>query len=311
MSERSSIFAVQVLLLSAIAFAKALGESAPDPLSLFRKALNPPVAYACKVVVSSWGSPKGDTALLREWRLPGGRYRIEYLSPPKLKGTVIVSDGKKRWRVVKGKAIWEIDVSELTPERLDLLSENYRLTVLGATTVVGRKAWQIAIVPKVKGKPHHKFWIDSEHGVILKGEVLDEKGLPIAFMSVTELEFLAPTKFPTSLFSVPKEAATNSPKQLTKLQAQSDWSVRLPDKLPFGFVLERVEELVLPKKLSVLHAVYSDGLMRISLFVLPSDLKPSLGAPRVSVVRKLLGKRVLLLVGNIDENLLERIAGEF
>jgi len=75
--------------------------------------------------------------------------------------------------------------------------------------------------------------------------------------------------------------------------------------------LERVEEVELPKNLRTLHAVYTDGLTKISLFVLPSNLKPSLGASRISVVRKPLGKRVLLVVGSVDKSLLERIANSF
>ncbi len=308
---RLKLFSLAILMLSAT-LSKAASETLPDPLNLLRKALHPPVAYTCKIVVSSWGSPKGDTALLREWRLPDGRYRIEYLSPKNLRGTVLISDGKKRWRIVKGKAMWGLEVDELTPERLDLLSKNYRLTVLGSTAVLGRKAWQVAISPKVKGKPHHKFWLDAEHGIILKGEISDERDVPIAFMSVTELKFLNPKEVSHRLFATPvKVAATKSQKQLTKVQAQNEWSLNLPDSLPFGFLLERVEEVELPKNLRTLHAVYTDGLTKISLFVLPSNLKPSLGASRISVVRKPLGKRVLLVVGSVDKSLLERIANSF
>lgn len=312
MNERPLKLFAQTILLAMAMFGEVAGEKLPDPIVLLRKALNPPVAYSCRIAVSSWGSPKGDTALLREWRLPDGRYRIEYLSPQKLRGTVLISDGKKRWRIVKGKAVWELEVDTLTPERLDLLSNNYHLTVLGSTSVLGRKAWQVEISPKVKGKPHHKFWLDAEYSIILKGEVSDEKGVPIAFMSVTELKFLNPKEVPNHLFSpTTKAMATKNPKPLTKIQAQNEWSLKLPDSLPFGFVLERVEEVELPKNLRALHAVYSDGLTKISLFVLPSTMKPSLRASRVSIVQKPLGKRVLLVVGGIDKSLLERIANLF
>ncbi len=309
---KSSI--AQILTLSIIAFAVADQPSGgkPDPLSLLRKALNPSVAYTCKIVVTSWHSPKGDTALLRELRLPDGRYRVEYLSPQKLRGTVLLSDGKRRWRIVKGRAIWEIEVNELTPERLDLLGKNYRLTVLRSTTVLNRKAWQISVTPKVKGKPQHRLWLDAEHGIILKGEVMGEGGTTVAFMAVTDLKFLKPKEVPESLFEVPlKKMSRSEAKQLTKQQAESKWKISLPDALPFGFVLERIEEVSLPRNLSALHAVYTDGLTRLSLFVLPSNFNPSLSPSRVSMVRKHLGRQVLLLVGSIDKSLLERIVSSF
>ncbi len=314
MNERPLKLFAKILLLSTASLLGAAAETFPDPIALLRKALNPSVAFTCKIAVSSWGSPKGDTALLHEWRLPDGRYRIEYLSPPKLRGTVLISDGKRRWRIVKGKTLWELEVDGLTPESLDLLSKNYHLKVSGSTLVLGRKAWQVAIAPKVKGKLHHKFWLDAEHGIFLKGEVSSEKGSPIAFMAVTELKFLKPDEIPHDLFVMPKEAkksVTKSPKQLTKLQAQRDWSLKLPDSLPFGFVLERIEEATLPKNLRTLHAVYSDGLTKISLFLLPSHRKFSLSESRASVIRKPMGKQVLLIVGNIDKSLLEGIAKSF
>lgn len=300
----------QALLLSTLTF--AVGENLPDPIALFRKALKPSVAYTCKIVVSHWRSLKGDTAVLREWRLTDGRYRIEYLAPQNLRGTVLVSDGKKRWRIVKGKAFWEFDVEGLTPERLGLLSKNYRLTFLKETTLLGRKVWQIAVEPKIEGKLHHKFWLDAENGIALKAEVADEKGSPIAFMSVTELKFLNPKEIPNDFFSVPaKGAVAKSPAQLTKTQAQRIWEIRLPENLPFGFALERIEEIMLPKDFPALHAVYTDGLTKISLFVLPKDIRLPLKASRVSVVKKPLGKQVLLVVGSIDKNLLDKIADKF
>jgi negative regulator of sigma E activity len=234
------------------------------------------------------------------------------LSPQKLRGTVLLSDGKRRWRIVKGKAIWELEVDELTPERLDLLGKNYRLKVLRSTMVLNRKAWQISVTPKVKGKPQHRLWLDAEHGIILKGEVIGKDETAIAFMAVTELKFLKPKEVPQKLFEVPPKGMSKSgSKQLTKQQAESKWGISLSVALPFGFVLERVEEVSLPRNLSALHAVYTDGLTRLSLFVLPSNFNPSLSPSRVSMVKKHLGRRILLAVGDIDKSLLERIVGSF
>ncbi|MFN4179380.1 MAG: sigma-E factor regulatory protein RseB domain-containing protein [Armatimonadota bacterium] len=195
---------------------------------------------------------------------------------------------------------------------LDLLGKNYRLTVFKSTMVLNRKAWQVSVTPKVKGKPQHRLWLDAEHGITLKSEVMGEDGTTIAFMAVTELKFLKPKEVPESLFEAPsKRLSRGASKQLTKQQAESKWEISLPDALPFGFVLERVEEVSLPRKLSSLHAIYTDGLTRLSLFVLPSNFSPSLSPSRVSMVRKHLGRQVLLLVGSIDRSLLERIVSSF
>ncbi len=299
-----------LLLVLAALSANGFAETPPDPLALFRKAVNPPVPFTCKIVVTSWHSPKGETALLREWRLPDGRYRIEYLAPRKLSGTVLISDGKRRWRIVNGQAIWDLTIDELTAGRLNSLSQNYDLKVLKPMSVINRKGWLVAITPKVKGKPHFRFVLDAEHGIPLKGELLSGGETPVAFMAVTELKILKPSEIDPKLFSAPKQrlSSRNYPKPLSKPEAQRKWSVRLPDRLPFGFAFERVEEVPLLKKSPVLHAVYSDGLTRISLFILPKGQKIPSVSTRVKAFSGRINGRTFLLLGSVSERLLRQIA---
>jgi hypothetical protein len=291
----------------------AFPDERPDPLLLLRKSFSPSIAYTCKVVVTAWRSPKGETALLREWRLPGGRYRIEYLAPKNLRGTVITSDGKRRWRIVNGRAVWDLAVDELTPERLDLLSQNYRLEVVKPATVLNRKAWLVEITPKLKGKPKHLLWLDAEHGIVLKGELLGSDKNPIAFMTVTELKFLKPNEVDQKMFAPPKKLVTDKVASfpLTKEEAARRWTVSLPDKLPFGFRLERIEETALTQKRPTLHAIYTDGLIRVSLFVLPIGQDFPVSVSRLPVVRWKQKGRTFLLVGNLDRSLLERLRRSF
>jgi len=300
-----------LFLLSALTL--VLPDERPDPLFLLRKFFNPSVAYTCKVVVTAWRSPKGETALLREWRLPGGRYRIEYLAPKNLRGTIITSDGKRRWRIVNGRAVWDLAVDELTPEQLDLLSQNYWLEVVKPATVLNRKAWLVEITPKLKGKPKHLLWLDAEHGIALKGELVGSDKTPIAFMTVTELKFLKPNDVDQKMFAPPKKLVTNKVASfpLTKEEATKRWAVGLPDKLPFGFRLERVEEAALTKKRPTLHAIYTDGLIRVSLFVLPIGQDLPVTVSRLPVVRWRQKGRTFLLVGSLDKILLERLRQSF
>ena len=302
---------VALFLLGALAF--ALPDERPDPLLLLRKSFNPSIAYTCKVVVTAWRSPKGETALLSEWRFPGGRYRIEYLAPKNLRGTVITSDGRRRWRIVNGRAVWDLAVDELTPERLDLLSQNYQLELVRSATVLNRKAWLVEITPKVKGKPKHLLWLDAEHGIVLKGELVGSNKTPIAFMTVTELKFLKPSKVDQNMFVPPKKSVTTkfASFPLTKEEAMRRWAVTLPDKLPFGFRLERVEEAALAQKRPTLHAIYTDGLIRVSLFVLPKGQDFPVAVSRLPVARWKQKGRTFLLVGNLDKSLLERLQRSF
>jgi hypothetical protein len=91
------------LTLAAIA---SVGMAQVNSLNLLKKATNPPVAYQGKIVVTTWHSKASDAAMLREWRLPDGRYRVEYLAPRNLRGVVLLSDGKRRWRLVNNRPVW-------------------------------------------------------------------------------------------------------------------------------------------------------------------------------------------------------------
>jgi len=289
--------------------AKGAGENnPPDPLTLLQISLAPKVAYTCKVVVTAWHSPKGDTALLREWRLPDGRYRIEYLAPKRLRGTVLVSDGKRRWRLVNGQALWDLSFKDLPTKRWDLLRRNYRLSKPRPVTVLNRKAWLVEVQPRAKGKPHHRFWLDAEHGIVLKHELHRSDGMPLAFTIVTDLHFLPHKRIPASLFAVPRKARKSEVRLLSADELQQRWHIRLPNKLPFGFVLEQVEEASVRLRQPVLHATYTDGLLYLSLFALSGDLTFPLPFSRFPMERWRKGGYTFLLIGGVDKPLLKQIA---
>ncbi len=288
-------------------------------LSLLKKTANPPVAYTCKIVVTTWHSKVSDAAMLREWRLPDGRYRVEYLAPKNLRGIVLLSDGKRRWRLVNNRPVWQLPLDDTPLLQVDLLTRNYRLSVPLSITLLGRKAWRVDVIPKVAGKPHHRFWLDAQHGILLRMETFRPDGTPIAFMTVTELQFLSPSKISLSLFVVPKKSAGHLPqvRSLSRSEAQKWWALSLPETLPAGFAFSGAEEVTLPRhRRPFLHARYADGLILVSLFAIAEDgdeeeEEPLLLSPasaRLPVVRWKARDRVCYLVGGISRPLLHRLA---
>lgn len=296
------------------------GMAQVNVLSLLKKTANPPVAYQCKVVVTTWHSKASDAAMLREWRLPDGRYRVEYLAPKNLRGVVLISDGKRRWRLINNRPVWQLPLDETPLLQVDLLTRNYRLSVPVPATLLGRKVWRVDVTPKGSGKPRHRFWLDAEHGILLRMETSRPDGTPIAFMTVTELRFLDPSKISPSLFAVPKNSTGRLPqvRSLSRLEAQKRWSLSLPETLPAGFTFSGAEEVTLPHhRRPFLHARYGDGLMLVSLFVLAGEgeeeeteepllLSPT--ATRLPVVRWKTQERVCYLIGGVSRPLLHRLA---
>ena len=300
----------------ALVSAPAVYAGGVDLQALLRKAANPPVAYTCKIVVTTWHSHKSDAAMLREWRLPDERYRIEYLAPRPLQGVVLLSDGKQRWRLINDRPVWHLPVDDTPSLQVHLLSRNYRLSAPVAVTLLGRKAWRVEVVPKSKGKPYHRFWLDAQHGILLRTETYRADGTPWAFMTVTELRFLTPREVPSRLFAPPAKRPPRITRTLTPAQAQRQWSTPLPARLPAGFVCERVEEVRLPKTAPFLHARYTDGLILVSLFVVASDEddedEPPIVLPteraRLPVIRWRANGHTCYLVGSVSRPLLHRIA---
>jgi outer membrane lipoprotein-sorting protein len=305
------------LTLAAIA---SVGMAQVNSLNLLKKATNPPVAYQGKIVVTTWHSKASDAAMLREWRLPDGRYRVEYLAPRNLRGVVLLSDGKRRWRLVNNRPVWQLPLDDAPLLQVDLLARNYRLSAPAPATLLGRKAWRVDVTPKVAGKPHHRFWLDAEHGILLRMETFRPDGTPIAFMTVTELHFLNPSAISPSLFTVPKKAARRSPqvRPLSRPEAQKRWSLVLPATLPAGFAFSGAEEVTLPHyRRPFLHARYADGLVLVSLFVVSEEgegaesEEPLLLSPtstRLPVVRWKMRERVCYLIGGVSRPLLHRLA---
>jgi hypothetical protein len=111
-----------------------------NSLNLLKKATNPPVAYQGKIVVTTWHSKASDAAMLWEWRLPDGRYRVEYLAPRNLRGVVLLSDGKRRWRLVNNRPVWQLPLDDAPLLQVDLLARNYRLSAPRPRHFVGSES---------------------------------------------------------------------------------------------------------------------------------------------------------------------------
>jgi sigma-E factor negative regulatory protein RseB len=185
----------------------------------------------------------------------------------------------------------------LLPEQLTLLNQNYQVKLEpGDDRVAGFHAHAILIKPRDSLRYIHKVWAHNDSGLLLKAEVLNDRGDVIEQYAFTQLSIGGNidrswiTKGPpgndspkqsvtseTSTFRTHREPHQNELPQITHefpvgakvVPVNSGWRV---DGLPPGFKkIAEVSRQIHGKNGPVIQMVYSDGLAGISIFIEKSD----------------------------------------
>jgi sigma-E factor negative regulatory protein RseB len=148
------------------------------------------------------------------------------------------------------------------------LSENYEFRKAEAGRVAGldAQAWQFE--PKDELRFGHKFWVDNATGLLLKARISNERGELVEQFSFTDLSI--GVKIDRAMVE-PTWSATSSDWRMQKpplgdIEAHdTGWIV---GKTPPGF--SKIVEGYRPlrnRQEPVVHLVYSDGLVAVSVFI--------------------------------------------
>lgn len=213
--------------------------------------------------------------------------------------------GSRKVKVEKRQGSREFP--DLLPEQLSLLNSNYLIKQMEEDRVAGFHAHAVIFQPKDNLRYTHKMWAHSNSGLLLKAEVLDERGHVIEQNTFTQLTiggnidrtWIAADKPDASaLTHTPHHG---SPHKAEALTGPSGWQV---DMLPPGF--KKVTEMRRPlrsKKTPVIQMVFSDGLASISIFIETLDNNPEhLGLSSQGVIQvysKVMDDYLLTVVGEV------------
>jgi sigma-E factor negative regulatory protein RseB len=218
------------------------------------------VAYTGRVVVED-GSQSQESTLLH---VPG-------------LGTVSMSAGSDGVRTPMYAADGRSGSFADAGRQLDLLATNYRVLREAAldTTVAGREA--DAVVAEDEGVVAARFWLDRETGLLLRKELLDDEG---AVRDRAGFE-----TFSTKVDSGLVERTAGEEQDDAWSEVLSDAALAqarqggcdCPEALPGGLTL--VETRRAPAgsvgEVPVIHQLFSDGLVTVSLFSLAGQLSES------------------------------------
>jgi len=151
----------------------------------------------------------------------------------------------------------------ILPENLEKLANYYTINQLGGDRIAGRETSVINVHPKDAYRYGYKYWLDNETRVLLKCDLLDEKGEIVEQMMYTS--FSNHSEVPQSAFNIP-ELKGFTRKMLNKNrgeQANIGWRAT---NMPQGFMLTQSTNRGSVDNES-LHLMYSDGLASVSVFI--------------------------------------------
>ncbi len=166
-----------------------------------------------------------------------------------------------------------------TPQAVDAYAlENYEPRRDGAARVAGRDAWVLWMQPRDALRYAQRFWADRETGLMLRADVLAPAApaaqvLESTAFSALELGVPARPQNVLQAMQPPADYRVVRPlQQVTTLEAQG-WALArpVPGFRLAGSVLRGMENA--GTRDPVLHAVFTDGLTLVSLFVETYDDK--------------------------------------
>ena len=169
------------------------------------------------------------------------------------------------------------------PSNRNALRKLYDLEVGGQSRIANKMTQVIQMIPRDKHRYGYVFWLDQQSGLLLKCDLLDEKGKVLEQLMYSDLELLAST--PKNLIDVDALKAYQKIRLMDEQDTpEQSW---VASKLPIGFKLIRTVKVNHHSKSQpTYHMVYSDGMASVSVFVENRDTikKPVIGLSNMGPV---------------------------
>lgn len=154
------------------------------------------------------------------------------------------------------------------PDDTSTLTKHYRLVLGPAERMAGHETRVVTITPRDAYRYGYRLWLNTDNGMPLKSDLLDERGAAVEQMMFTNIDFLAQIpeeNLQTGLNSSGFTWHHNDADAGETLLGEGAWQVtRLPD----GFMLTHHSRHALPDSEGIAeHMVYSDTLASLSVYI--------------------------------------------
>ncbi len=185
-------------------------------------------------------------------------------------GGDLVIYNQKNEKIVIEKRHGQNMFPAVLPVNLDTVKESYVLRAGGLERVAGRQAQILLLEPKDGLRYSYRFWIDTEHGLLLKSVMFnnrDEIMESIAFnqlalLNSVELGWFQPKIDRNKNYVMEEEQVV-----VTEGSNPAGWVMK---ELPAGYrKIDQMMRMVPGKPYPITHVIFSDGLASVSLFIEP------------------------------------------
>jgi outer membrane lipoprotein-sorting protein len=236
------------------------------------------IDYEGTKVLSVLRGDEMETVTVNEAHKRPVKTRLDYLSPERVAGRMIVDDGVRLWHyeprlnmVFRGPSLaMPADAPATWP------AQRHRLRLLGLEEVIGRPTVVISVWPK-EGRRERRLWIDRTTGVALRTEVRDpEEGLVLtSYFTRISFGLNVPEAFfrphvPAGARVVTQDGSTRGPLlPLATLQQTVGFPIPALQTIQ-GYRLLGGEPIQ-SGPLMAAYLQYSDGARLLAIFVAPAN----------------------------------------
>jgi sigma-E factor negative regulatory protein RseB len=188
-------------------------------------------------------------------------------------GSDVVIYSPRNEKVVIAKRRAQNLFPALLPPQMDDLKPSYDVRLGGLERVGGREGQVVFLDSRDQYRYGYKFWMDREHGLILKSVTFNENNEPIEQIAFTQLTLLDTQNM--DWFQPHVDTAKNYVMEEENVAlAPPDLSGMQIGQVPAGYKkIDQVKRMVPGKQVPVTHLIFSDGMACVSLFIEPLNRK--------------------------------------
>ncbi len=193
----------------------------------------------------------------------------------------------------------------------------YALSVARGERIAGRHTKLVVVDPYDRFRYGYRLWMDRDTGLLLKSELIDERGEIVEQLVYTRIDL--PAEIPDELLEPEISGAgytwyNGDQAGLTAVSGAGAEAKWYPAWLPDGFEPhDRARDSILASRDAVVHLAFSDGLASVSVFIERLDAASesldgldSVGA--VNAYGSMVDDIQITVVGEVPAATVERIA---
>ncbi|GGP27393.1 sugar dehydratase [Silvimonas amylolytica] len=178
---------------------------------------------------------------------------------------------------------------------------NYQVRYVGQERVAGQDTNIYDFEPKDKLRYPHRYWVHADTGLMLKSVMLGVRHEPVEVFAFSQVQIggSIDKRQLKPVYPVKPAPVDDAPGTLT-LPKDPAWDIH---NLPGGFRLLKVSQRAMTgKPRPVVHHLYGDGLVTISVFIEPFDPAAPLGIAQqagITVFARQAGPYLLTVLGEV------------